>query len=121
MSFVEVPAEKLREILNKAEFTQGQTGSEETWERTHLRNPRYKIKVYTSIQVGKGLTRGCGDDAIRVVVTYTNVANQEKGIWKSKRIYRTGTVDKVCDRLLERMREAYGWVNEQLKNKENKS
>lgn len=115
MSFVEVPAERIRETLLKAGFrlmdpAGGYIGSgEEVYFRAHDKDTTYAIKVYSSIQHGRRSARGVGQDAIRVVVVKWR--GQWVGIWKGKRIHRTGTVDGVLERMIERAREAYGFIN----------
>lgn len=110
--FVEVPAEVLRGMLVKAGFAQDTEGRkrEEVYVRPHAKDPRYAVRVYTSLRSGATRARGCGKDAIRVVVTFEG-PNGRRGIWKGKRVHRTGSVEAVMERTLERMREAYAHVN----------
>ena len=72
--------------------------------------PRYRVVVYTSIARGQQGARGCGEDAIRVVVTFEG-PDGPRGIWKTKRVHRTGSVEATLGRMLERAREAYGHIN----------
>ena len=37
------------------------------------------------------------------------------GLESEARVYRTGTVEGVLDRMIERARDAYGFINETLK------
>ena len=76
------------------------------------------VLVYTSCSNHKKFyvtARAKGNDAIRVATVY-KLKDQSplpgrfintRGLGKQKRVYRTGTVDAICDRMLERMRD--GW------------
>lgn len=111
--FVDVPATAIRERLATAGFhLLPATRGEEVYERAHDKDDRYVIKVYSSIRSGE--IRGCGADAIRTVALFIP---REKAypIFKSARVYRTGTVDGVLDRMIERAREAYVRCNEHRK------
>ena len=124
--FVQVPADAIRGRLTAAGFKLISAASgEEIYVRAHDRDIRYAIKVYSSIQRGAGDARDCGEDAIRVVVVhYTGTlgGNSEwlypdaaRGVFKATRVFRTGTVDGVLDRMIERAREAYAFINAQRK------
>lgn len=132
--FVDVPASAIRQRLEGAGFLLLPTGSgEEVYERAHDRDPRYTIKVYSSIR--RGEIRGCGADAIRVVALLT-IPTSPTGnlldrigkskvypIFKSARVYRTGTVEAVLERMIERAREAYatcGAHRRRMRNVESK-
>lgn len=121
---VVVPAELIRAALTKAGFKDAGAsagpshGTEEVWERTHDRSADYVIKVYTSLTRGAAVTREKDSDAIRVVVVKKDAMRfpvKFVGIYKSKRVHRTGSAEKVVERMLERAREAYAFINEQLK------
>jgi hypothetical protein len=84
-------------------------GSEEVWYRHHKADRNLVVKVFSSVRRGAGAARGVGEDAIRVVaIKYKGPEKGWVGIWKGKRVFRTGTVEKVLMRMLARMREAYG-------------
>lgn len=110
--FIEVPAAAIRERLTAAGFglLPAEHG-EEIYKRFHDKNAQYSIKVYSSIQRGAAEARGCGADAIRVVALFES-RGKVFPIYKSKRVYRTGTVEAVLDRMIERAREAYVRCNE---------
>lgn len=117
--FVEVPPARLREALEKAGFVRATDlkYTEEVYERVHHRNPDFRVRVYTSIACGA--TRGCGKDAIRVVALRNpSVLEREARrtnltcVHKATRVHRTGTVEGVLERMLGRMREAYGQLND---------
>ena len=111
--FVEVPAAAIRERLAAAGFhlTPNAFGNEEVYARSHNRDPRYVIKVYSSIRQGSEVVRDCGADAIRVVAIFVPVSGKTYPIFKGPRVYRTGSVEKVLGRMVERAREAYGACN----------
>ncbi len=117
MSFVPVPATAIRSRLAGAGFTLVLgTHGEEVYERKHDRDGRYVVRVYSSIQRGADEARACGEDAIRVVALFVdgryNFPPRTVPIFKATRVNRTGTVDGVLDRLIERAREAYAACNE---------
>jgi hypothetical protein len=70
--------------------------------------------VYTSIRVGAGEARGCGEDAIRVVAFWKG-DRASWGVYKAVRTFRTGSVEAVIERVHERARAAYGACNEHVK------
>ena len=120
--FVQVPAAAIRERLTAAGFRLVTASiGEEIYVRHHDRDSRYAVKVYSSIMRGAGDVRDCGEDAIRVVaVHYTGSVGPNgewlhgdaaRGIYKATRVFRTGTVDGVLDRMIERAREAYAHIN----------
>jgi len=117
--FVEVPASAIRERLAGAGFRllPGERG-EEVYERAHDKDGRYTVKVYSSIQRGANKVRGCGADAIRVVALLTTTAKVYP-IFRAVRVYRTGTVDAVLVRMIERAREAYATCSEHRRRMKN--
>jgi hypothetical protein len=114
--YVPVPAAAIRERLTAAGFhLLADTRGEEVYERPHNSDPRYTVKVYSSIQRGAGEVRECGADAIRVVALFADAKfrwpAQVVPIFKAARVYRTGSVEAVLDRMIERAREAYATCN----------
>ena len=110
--FVDVPASAIRERLAAAGFCLlPATRGEEVYERAHDKDGRYTVKVYSSVQRGAQGARKCGADAIRVVALLTTPAKVYP-IFKSARVYRTGSVDAVLERMIERARQAYATCNE---------
>lgn len=120
--YVEVPPDMMRERLKGAGFyPTAESCDEEVWERPHDRDGKYRIRVYTSISTGDERTRACGTDAIRVVVVLIT-PNKTYGIYKSARVYRTGTAEAVCERTIERARDCYAAINaHRLKMQRNRS
>lgn len=114
--FVEVPAAAIQERLAAAGFRLvPATRGEEVYERAHDKDARYTVKVYSSVVRGATEARSCGADAIRVVALFTP-RDKTYPIFKSTRVYRTGTVAGVLDRMVERMREAYARCNQHRRN-----
>lgn len=113
MSFVHVPADAIRQRLTAAGFVLlPASRGEEVYERRHDRDDRYTVKVYSSIQRGASEARECGADAIRVVALFKAPGwNVCKCIHKSKRVHRSGSIEAVLDRMIDRAREAYGACN----------
>jgi hypothetical protein len=114
--FVAVPAATIRSRLLAAGFRLlPATCGEEIYERTHDRDDRYTVKVYSSIQRGAGEVRDCGEDAIRVVAIFMDSKfhwpAREVPIFKATRVHRAGSVEAVLDRMIERAREAYAAIN----------
>lgn len=118
MAYIDVPAEAIRAALTSAGFRLmdqegGTIYNEEVWFRAHTGDAKFAVKVYSSVKRGATGARACGADAIRVVAirhapgSKDPLEGQWKGLWKAKRVFRTGTVDGVIARMLERMREAY--------------
>ena len=119
--FVEVPAEAIRARLHAAGFTETSFCGEVVFVREHARCKHSQVKVYTSLGVNAEEARACGKDAIRVVAVFERMTPGRdrpfvKAFAKCKRVYRTGTVEGVLERLVERAREAYGAINEAMKN-----
>ena len=68
---------------------------------------RQKIMVYTSISKGSNMVRGEGHDAIRVCGIYKTKAGETRGLVKQRRVHRTGHMEEIGDRMLERMRDTW--------------
>lgn len=117
-TFVAVPAAAIRERVAAAGFRllPGSSREEEVYERPHDKDDRYVIRVYTSILRGADEARDCGADAIRVVALFVdgkfNYPPKTVPIFKAVRVHRTGSVEKVLDRMIERAREAYMVCNQ---------
>ena len=114
--FVQVPAAAIRERLAAAGFRILPAASgEEVYERAHDKDARYTIKVYSSIQRGAAEVRDCGEDAIRVVAIFLDgrfhYPAKVVPIFKATRVHRSGSVEAVLDRMIERAREAYAHIN----------
>jgi hypothetical protein len=114
--FVEVPADAIRQRLAAAGFhLVPEARGEEVYERAHDRDGRYTVRVYSSIQRGAEEACGCGEDAIRVVTLFADARHQWPAraipIFKATRVHRTGSVEAVLERMVDRAREAYAACN----------
>jgi hypothetical protein len=110
--YVEIPRECLTSFLEDKGFTRISHRGEAVYVRSNHNHPDLKIKVYTSLPAEGGDARGCGKDAIRVCLVYEPVNGRSFGLDSEPRVYRTGSVEAVQKRLLERMREAYDLANQ---------
>lgn len=90
--------------------------SEVVYERLHVVDARYRVLIYTSIGKHAGEARGCGGDAIRVVAVYED-GTRSFGVAKLPRVFRTGSVEKVLERTIERAREAYSICNQRIRQR----
>jgi hypothetical protein len=116
--FVQVPAAAIRDRLAAAGFRLIPAASgEEVYERAHDKDPKYTVKVYSSIRRGAEEVRDCGADAIRVVAILTGSNGKTYPIFKSARVYRTGSVEAVLGRMIERARAGYARCNEHRKER----
>jgi hypothetical protein len=120
--FVSVPAETFFAFLSGKGFVRCPDGRrsrrEVVYERTNHNDGRYKVLVYTSIATGRARARACGKDAIRVVAIFEDGKGYSRGAAKTKRVFRTGTVEGVLERTYQRMREAYAACNRQANGAE---
>ena len=96
-------AKDILELLAYAKFVEQESKGEKIFARQV--NDDVRVVVYTSI-VGDEV-REKDADAIRVCGVYTNKDGNEHGIVKSSRIYRTGNLEDISERLLKRMREVW--------------
>ena len=71
-------------------------------------NSDVRVLVYTSIDLRSREMRIVGEDAIRVCGVRKFSDGSTRGIIKRKRVNRVGDVTAIPDRMLERMRSAYG-------------
>lgn len=78
-------------------------GNEYVYSVTSKRNPNVVVLVYSSLSTDKGTGRKCGGDAIRICAVNTLY---NKGIMKSKRVYRTpGWDERVKERVIETLKK----------------
>jgi hypothetical protein len=99
-------ATHLRDALITAGFTvqpARRDVEEEVWKRG-VEGTKFQIAVYTTI-VGDQV-RSVGKDAIRVVGLYEN-GGQVKGKLKSRSVHRTGKVEDIKERTIQRARETW--------------
>lgn len=120
-SFVAVPAETIERFLQEKGFTRTIQRAEVVYERCHNEDPCVKVKVYTSIRIGRDgqttdQTRECGKDSIKVC-TVVEWYRKSFGIGKFPHVFRVGSTEQVLERMYQRMRAAYQrgttWLHEQ--------
>jgi hypothetical protein len=112
--YVEVSRQAFLDALHRCGFREhpGQGGGELVYSRQHSLDPTMWVKVFTSLPRSAGDARGCGEDAIRVLLVFENPVSKASGcLHKASRVYRTGSEVKVIERTLERARECYGEAN----------
>ena len=93
--------------LDEAGFTEDAEPDAKTRERVFSRSidEIISVKVYTTV-VGQEV-RDNGKDAIRVCATYKTKDGSEKGIVKATRVHRTGNIEDIVERMIQRMRETW--------------
>lgn len=79
--------------------------TEDVYEREVPQVPGARIVVFSSIS--RGEARELGADAIRVIVLFRRKDGSDRPLIKEGRVFRTGTIDKITARTLERMRDAF--------------
>jgi len=96
-------------------YGQGYKGAEEVWVFQHKDDAGLEVQVFTSI-VTNGEVRSKGADAIRVCLVYKNKAKQtgtenpdarQYDVGSGCRVYRSGDIDQIVERTVERAREMY--------------
>lgn len=116
--YVEVSREALVGALERAGFTPYPSRGELVYARKHHLDPTMLVKVYTSLPLQAGDARGCGEDAIRVLLVFENERTKASGcLYKASRVYRTGSEQAVVERVLERARECYREGNRRCKER----
>jgi hypothetical protein len=121
MSFVTVSAETFAATFTKAGFAPTTAYNEVVYERAHTADPRFVVRVYTSLSLGASVARGNGADAIRACLVFRDpITGKTRGMGKTVRVNRTGTEAGVMERSLERAREmwnlASGYVAQAKRN-----
>ena len=111
--YISIDTNRFENFLSSKGFDKTVEGSEIVYKRLHHKNKNLCVKVYTSIKTNAFVARACGEDAIRITAVFCG--ERSFGIGKFPRVYRTGSEQKVFNRTLERMREAYTRCNEWIK------
>lgn len=84
----------------------------------HKFDPTMYVKVFTSLPLHAGNGRPVGQDAIRVLLIFSNTRTGKSGkLFSTPRVYRTGTQEGVIERTLERARDAYAAANKRIKDR----
>lgn len=124
--FVEIPEDRLRAALDDVAAKILAKGGDAGWstrgnERVFNFSPCGKgpigaaVAVYTTLdaRTSGGTARGCGEDAVRIVLVVEKAGGAVRPIAPGRKILRTapaGASDRVqafLDRLTEAMRDAY--------------
>jgi hypothetical protein len=122
-TYVQVPSEDIINFLANKGFhpvnlTDGRGNPYKEWvyERAHNENPAVRVRVFTSVSKGQTTVRKRAKDSIKICTVVVG-RNKTFGIGKFPRVHRTGSSEKVLDRMLQRMRAAYrrgtDWIREQ--------
>lgn len=108
--YIDIPADEFLGFFEKKNFTRRVNGNEIVLCFSHLQNPKIKILIHTTISVDADDTRDYGSDSIKVsAILETHKAGETKcyGLYKGKRIFRTGTVEGVLTRTRAEALKAY--------------
>jgi hypothetical protein len=111
--YVEVDRAAFRAALESAGFTPDpEAVGELVYVRQHHKDPTMFVKIFTSLPLNAGNARPPGADAIRVLLIFKNSQTGKSGcLYKTSRVYRTGSQEAVIRRTIDRAREAYGEGN----------
>jgi len=109
--YVTVPAQTIEDFLSSKGFSRTVQYKEVVYVRASQRNPDVKIKVYTSIRVGRSSARARGKDSVKVCAVFDN-GRKSFGVGKFPRVHRTGSPEAVLERVLERIMQAAARANE---------
>lgn len=93
-------------LMEEAGFKADVRGQELVFRRTHHLDPSMSVKVYSSLPARGGDVRGCGEDAIRIFLIWER-GDASGCLYKTSRVFRTGSEQGVLERVLDRIREAY--------------
>ena len=97
----------------------GVKGKEDVYVFQHRKDPGLEVQVFTSV-TADGSVRAKGADAIRVCLIYKNKAKQQGteseearqyDLGSACRVHRTGEIDNIVERTVERAREMYMAAN----------
>ncbi len=98
-------ATKLREALLKAGFALQDVPGEETYERPIPQLPGVSLRCLTTIVADE--VRDLGEDAIRISANYKRPDLTAQPLFKYARVFRTGELDDIVVRTVDRLREAF--------------
>ena len=77
---------------------------EMVFSRTSSRLARTQLRVYTSIVDDE--VRDLGSDSIKVCVTFDRTDGGTRGVLREARVFRTGQLEEIPDRLVNRIQGA---------------
>ncbi|MFA6094163.1 MAG: hypothetical protein WC986_14590 [Elusimicrobiota bacterium] len=114
MSYVTVPFKTLSEFLAVKGFTQRpcrKPGAEIVMSHPVAKGGvnahGLQVCIWTSVKDGQVDAAACGADAIRVTLVYFSPDGNSAGVAHATKVLRTGTVEKVLERLIDRAREMW--------------
>lgn len=102
-TYVSIPREAFEAWAALFQMRSLQVGRELVFERTDPKYPGIVYRVYSSLPVQGTSSRGCGEDAIRVVALARS-KTLEVPLGKTARVYRVTSIPSVFQRLRERLR-----------------
>lgn len=121
--YIEIPADALTGVIETigasvsargGSLVKGHAGRERTYDLVPHRG-KGRVRIYTSLTCGADAVRGCGEDALRVVVGHEDEDGRFRPHGKGRRVFRTapkGHFDyrlaAFLGRLTAVLREAYG-------------
>lgn len=80
------------------------------YKRDHQTRKGFEVRIYTSVVSGPGgvkEVRESGADAIRAALIYRKKDNTTRGIGSETRVNRTGDIQGIVTRSMERLRSVY--------------
>jgi hypothetical protein len=98
-------ATDIRATLAGLGFTRKDLGPdtrEEVYSRTSTRIRGVEMRIYTSIVDGE--VRDVGGDSIKVCAVYGMEDGSTRGLMKERRVFRTGQLEEIADRVKDRIR-----------------
>jgi hypothetical protein len=106
MAFIAITRDEIVRYMHNKAFLETRSGNEVVFERDSKMDPRLKIRVFTSLQVGEDRVRDCGSDAIRVVLVFKRDESFTQGVFSARPVARAGKCvedifGRVHDRILE--------------------
>ena len=75
---------------------------EEVYARSSTRIRGVEMRIYTSIVDGE--VRDVGGDSIKVCAVYGMEDGSTRGLMKERRVFRTGQLEEIADRVKDRIR-----------------
>lgn len=111
--FAPIPAKDFTARLAAAGFRafpviHGEPG-EEVHELAHHRDPRYVVRVHSTLQRDEATVRERGEGSVSVVAL--RMPPDADVVFNGPAINRAGTVEEFLDRVIEGAREAYAAIN----------
>ena len=111
--FVPIPGEAFYGRLSAAGFRAVPPihggPDEEVYELSHHRDPRYVVRVHSSLRRSEATVRERGEGAVSVVALA--LQPDPDVVFNAPSVSRAGTLEEVLDRVIDCVREAYGAIN----------